>query len=247
MQNYLLSKYLTILIRIISVLAIFGDYNKKYKENDFEYFRNKYNEAVNNKKMNDSLIFYTAELSHDILNSITLYTKIINSYSSSPFHSKSLYRLSKYYFIINDTIKAKDIVKRLIYANDGTYSPFGYITFIAFYERNGDFESTKKLITEFAEKYSHYPFLKYYKIENQEHTIIDASFYSVQIGAFMKKDNADKMRDEFIKKGYEAFVITKDNMYKVMVGKFEDAIKAASYSSVLQKSEGISVWTVKVE
>ena len=230
-----------------AVLTVYADYNNEYKKNDFEYFRNKYNEAVNNKNLNDSLIFYTAELSHDILNSITLYTKIVNSYSSSPFYCKSLYRLSKYYFIINDTIKAKDIVKRLIYANEGTYSPFGYITLIAFYERNGDFDSTKKLIIEFAEKYSKYPFLKYYSIKNKEHTIIDASFYSVQIGAFMKKDNADKMKDELIKKGYEAFVITKDNMYKVMVGKFEDAVKATSYSSVLQKSEGISVWTVKVE
>ncbi len=247
MHNYLSSKYLIILILLITVLTIYGSYNDKYQKNDFEYFRNKYNEAVNNKKLNDSLIFYTGELSNDILNSITLYTKIINSYSSSPFYCKSLYRLSKYYFIINDTIKAKDIVKKLIYANDGLYSPFGYITLIAFYERNGDFDSTKKLITEFGKKYSKYPFLKYYKTENQEHTIIDASFYSVQVGAFMKKENAEKMEEDFIKKGYEAFVITKDNMYKVMVGKFDDAIKAASYSSVLQKSEGISVWTVKVE
>lgn len=67
-------------------------------------------------------------------------------------------------------------------------------------------------------------------------------YFTVQVGAFSKKKNADKLRKELIKEGYSAFIQDTDSQlgkfYRVRVGKlhdFNDAIqleaelKAAGY------------------
>lgn len=52
------------------------------------------------------------------------------------------------------------------------------------------------------------------------------TWYKVQVGAFSKKANADKLCEELQGKGFEAFVRLIGNWYKVQVGAFKDRSNA---------------------
>ena len=230
-------------------LSVSADYYSKYITNDYKSLIEEYEYAVKEKiPVRDSLVFYTAELSTDIVKSITLYTHITNKFTKSPFYLTSLFRLSKYYFMVNDTIKGHDNVKKLIYSDDHMYSPLGYMIIIGYYEKMGVFEKTKKLVNEMNEKYPDYWFIANYGLNEKEHVINVEKYYTVQVGAFSAKDNAEKLKKEFISNGYkDTHIVQRNELFKVMIGKFDTYEKAMSYSTVLQKSEGISVWVIKVE
>lgn len=249
MRNYSLPKTLILLLLVCVFITANAEYLKKYTDNDYESLYNEYKkQSEAGGQLSDSLLFYTAELTTDIIRSLTIYTQIANKYTNSPFYLPSLLRLAKYYYMTGDTIKGADMTKKLIYADNIRYSTLGYMIMIGYYEKMGDFEKTKKYVGEFRDKYPNFWFLSNYEQTNKEHTITMSVYYGVQIGAFSSKDNATKLMNEFIDKGYtNTHIVKKDKLYKVLVGKFEKYADALSYSTVLQKSEGISVWVIKVE
>lgn len=249
MRNYFSKRVICLLLIGSLFIAASAGYLDKFRDYDYESLEKEYNKKSNEGlDMPDSLLFYTAELSTDLVRSLTLYTQITNKYASSPFYLPSLLRLAKYYYMTNDTLKCYDMTKKLIYADNARYSTLGYMIMIGHYERMGDFENTKKYIAEFTEKFPGFWFLSNYEQSNKEHTITMSVYYGVQIGAFSSKDNAAQLVSEFKEKGYsDTHIVKKDQLYKVLIGKFEQYADALSYSTVLQKSEGISVWVIKVE
>lgn len=65
------------------------------------------------------------------------------------------------------------------------------------------------------------------------------SYFSVQIGSFAKKSNAERLRDELINAGFQAYILdsTKDNLYRVRIGKFNTRLQAELLEQRL-RSEG---------
>ncbi|MDH5561772.1 MAG: SPOR domain-containing protein [Deltaproteobacteria bacterium] len=66
--------------------------------------------------------------------------------------------------------------------------------------------------------------------------------YSVQIGAFEKKDNADRLLKKFQKKGYDVFSVTsKDKAEKqwimVRIGSFKDKMEALELAGIITNKE----------
>lgn len=61
-------------------------------------------------------------------------------------------------------------------------------------------------------------------------------YFSVQVGCFSKKDNADKLRDKLIDKGFQAYVHQKSasDLFRVRVGKFNGSAQAERLEKKLQ-------------
>jgi N-acetylmuramoyl-L-alanine amidase len=59
--------------------------------------------------------------------------------------------------------------------------------------------------------------------------------YKIQVGAFSKKENADKLKDELNKKGYEAIVVKDGKYWKVQTGAFSNPDGAKRLSDKLTK------------
>ncbi|AEH23605.1 Sporulation domain-containing protein [Thermodesulfobacterium geofontis OPF15] len=68
---------------------------------------------------------------------------------------------------------------------------------------------------------------------------IPTVFYSVQIGAFSKKEIAEKLKDNAISKGYKAFMkeykTNGEILYKVYVGKYSTKEEAKKYITQIAK------------
>ena len=54
------------------------------------------------------------------------------------------------------------------------------------------------------------------------------SYFSVQVGCFGKKANADKLRDKLINSGFQAYILQLpgENRHRVRVGRFDTRLKA---------------------
>lgn len=65
------------------------------------------------------------------------------------------------------------------------------------------------------------------------------SYFSVQAGCFGKKGNAEKLRDELIDSGFQAYIVKlpDDAFYRVRVGRFSNRLQAEFLEQRL-KSEG---------
>jgi len=68
--------------------------------------------------------------------------------------------------------------------------------------------------------------------------------YSVQIGAFENKNNAETLAKQYKEKGYETFVHTttpkdKKTLYRVLIGKFENKKEASRFAENIIKKEKI--------
>ncbi len=65
--------------------------------------------------------------------------------------------------------------------------------------------------------------------------------YRVQVGAYTKKDNAEKMRQRLLAAGYDGFITMKGDYYKVQVGAYENKDNATRLAEKLKES-GFSVY-----
>ncbi len=79
----------------------------------------------------------------------------------------------------------------------------------------------------------------------------DEKFYSVQVGSFRKVEQAYRLQDELLKKGYQArigfsIVEGKGAWYRVRVGRFEDRGSANKTAQRLQKKEKVDVLVMRV-
>lgn len=60
--------------------------------------------------------------------------------------------------------------------------------------------------------------------------------YRVQVGAYIKEENANKMRDRLRKDGYNSYVVKRGDLYRVQVGAFTKKSNAVALQKKLKKS-----------
>ncbi|MDD5828562.1 MAG: N-acetylmuramoyl-L-alanine amidase [Lachnospira sp.] len=74
---------------------------------------------------------------------------------------------------------------------------------------------------------------------NATHVISDEEIneplYRVQVGAYRKKDNAERMLNSLLIEGFPAFIIYEDGLYKVQVGAFRFLANAVKMEQRLRK------------
>lgn len=218
-----------------------------YTENNVEALSELYYSAVNDNKLpSDSVLYYYGELTTDIAKSVTLYRQIVNKYNDSPFYDNARYRLAKYYQMIDDTSEMTDMLQKLMYSQS-TLGDDALLMLIGYYESRGANKKAEDYIMQLNDQYPDSPYNEYFKSTGMSHTKDIEDYYTIQTGAYSSEDNASEQAAELRSKGYDAFVVKIQDLYKVMIGRFNDRTKAERYAQVLQKAEGISVWVVKVD
>lgn len=238
-----------VLIIVFAVGAFSADYHKCYIEGDYKALEHVYDSlSIAKLHISDTLLFYTAEVTLSVVKSVTMYTQIITGNPGSPYYNNAMYRLAKYNILTKDTVRALDQLKKLIYSKDAYFSPLAYISVIGHYEKMGDNKAASKYINEFMSEYQGHPFLKNYTADvNNKRTGDLENYYTVQVGSFSSKDNADRMLQDYIKKGYEAYVAVVQGLFKVRIGKFATKEEADTFFKVFQKAEAVGAWIVKVD
>ena len=95
-----------------------------------------------------------------------------------------------------------------------------------------------------------YPFDEIAKATIKEEVKKEDTLYKVQVGAFSKKENAEKYAKELKAKGYDTYVVYIDKLYKVQLGAFSKESNAINLMNEL-KAKGIDAFvttkTGKVE
>ena len=78
-----------------------------------------------------------------------------------------------------------------------------------------------------------------------------AKKYTVQAGAFTRKENAIKLKNDFDKAGYSSQVIEKSVggslFHIVYVGKFKTNEEAKSFLSIINSKFNLQGWVVKLD
>ncbi len=79
----------------------------------------------------------------------------------------------------------------------------------------------------------------------------EEKFYSIQVGSFRKVEQAYRLQDELLRKGYQArigfsIVEGKGGWYRVRVGRFADRGSANRTARRLQKKEKVDVLVMRV-
>jgi len=69
--------------------------------------------------------------------------------------------------------------------------------------------------------------------------------YTVKIGAFSQKENAEKMINLLKSDGYEPWIESENNMYHVMLGRFSNAQIAGSFGDKLQSKPYMNGYMIK--
>lgn len=66
-----------------------------------------------------------------------------------------------------------------------------------------------------------------------ESSISNSTLYKVQVGAFSKKENAEKLSKELNNKGVQTYIITKNNLFKVQCGAYSNVSNARNMAQKL--------------
>ncbi|MBN2097279.1 MAG: tRNA (N6-isopentenyl adenosine(37)-C2)-methylthiotransferase MiaB [Candidatus Omnitrophica bacterium] len=68
-------------------------------------------------------------------------------------------------------------------------------------------------------------------------TAYNNSYFSVQLGCFSNKGNAENLRDELIHRGYQAYIVDSSGagLFRVLVGKFNNRLQAELLEQKLKK------------
>jgi cell division protein FtsN len=76
-------------------------------------------------------------------------------------------------------------------------------------------------------------------------------FYALQVGAYSKKESAEKVKAEVERMGFKALIkeSTQDGkiVYKVLAGRFENREKAEQYKTMIESTLGVKPFVVEVK
>jgi cell division septation protein DedD len=86
-------------------------------------------------------------------------------------------------------------------------------------------------------------------IEPDTPMAVEASTYTVQVGAIRERAEAQQMVDQLFAKGYAAYVTTvtegTNRLYRIRVGAFTDRSEAEAMAARLQEDEQFKTWITK--
>lgn len=241
-----LKAFFLILISTSSLLS--ADVRSSYIEGDSKRLLEIIDSLEAKKSaVSDTLLYYAAEVSANAEKSVGLFNRIINQYPQSAFYNLSLYRLAGYGIVNDDTARAVPLLKKIILSKDDRIAPAAYSTLISVYERGGNMEQSSKLAADFVAEYPNSEYIKLFSGADNAHATHIESFFTVQIGSFSQKENAEKLFSQMNKKKYDVFIDYKDGMYKVRIGRYKTKDEAVRFQQIFQKSEGIASWVIANE
>lgn len=158
---------------------------------------------------------------------------------SSVFHDKAALGLGDTYFLSGNYQRAKNEYQRLVSSHkDSPLMPSAYFKLAESEKAEGHWNKAKEYYELVMKDYPE----SFEAKRAGEFLSKGEYFFTVQVGAFARQDNAIKFKDGLIRKGYDAYALepTKGDIavYRVRIGKFKDRNEAVALKSKLEE-EGL--------
>jgi tetratricopeptide (TPR) repeat protein len=182
-----------------------------------------------------SIIYLEALLTEDGEKAIEIYKSLVDKYPTSKYADDAMYRIYTYFYALDDMNKAEFYLNRL--KNEYPESPYIKLTEkVTFGEKSSSSNAKKELKT--------YPTVR-------GRTLNKEAKFTVQAGAFTRKENALKLKSDFDKAGYTSEVLEKSVggslFHVVYVGKFVSDEEARSFLSIINSKFELHGWVVKID
>jgi len=185
-----------------------------------------YLQEVKGTNPNDpAVIFLDGVLTPGAEEAIKKYSTVYEKFPKSNYADASLYRICSYYYALGYYKKADDYKTKL--KTEYPQSP---------YTKNIDKELLKdETIVESG--------------NGDKNTEPGNYKFTIQAGAFLNADNAEKLREQLSKDGYESEIKTKEiggSIFNiVLVGKYETESETETAKEILNKKYSLNVRTVR--
>ena len=177
-------------------------------------------------------LYYLLGLSYlkdgNFLRATDIFEIILNEFKASALRGEATLGLGDAYFLKQDYQKAKTYYRELLrFDKNSRLLPSAYYRLRQCALKEGDTQEAKAYLSIIEEKYPGYA-----QIDTAEPACpMGGDFFTVQVGSFSKKANADTLMQKLIAKGFPAYVQDSGpsgiNGYRVKVGKFKLRQEAA--------------------
>ncbi|MCK4353033.1 SPOR domain-containing protein [candidate division WOR-3 bacterium] len=200
-----------VLLMALSSEGFYRDARNAYKKGSFDNARKKFERFLikyPKSSLTPYALYWAGRLREKPEKAIECYEKILNLYLESKVADNALYRLAQYYYIKEDYKKALKNYKKIISS----------------YPEGDCAEDAKKwisIIFSFVPEYAH-----------QE------SGYTIQVGAFLKKERAERLKKELAK--FNPYIIKQGKYYKIRLGNFR-SLKLAKEFMLEKELKGFVV------
>ena len=208
---------------------------KKIESGNKEEVTNKLPGLKQSYPNSPSLIYLEGLLIEDGEKAFQLYKSLVDKYPNSNYADDAVYRIYRYFSAIDKTDKADFYLNRL--KTEYPESPYLKLSEkVTFSEK-----SVTKVVNEEPVPY---PKVKE-KAGDKDYK------FTVQAGAFTRKENALKLKADFDKAGYSSQVSDKSVggslFHVVYVGKFTTDEEAKSFLSMINSKYKLQGWVVKLD
>ena len=245
-SNINLNKFIFLFVLIfililISSLNVFPQeldltpYLKKIEAGNKEEVISKIPELKQVYPNSHSLIYLEGLITEDGEKAFQVYKSLVDKYPNSKYADGAIYRIYTYFLAVDKTDKADFYLNRL--KTEYPQSPYIGLT-----KRVTFKENTKPTVKTEESKTN--PKVK-------EKTVDKEYKFTIQAGAFTRKENALKLKTDFDKAGYFSQVVDKSvggSLFHVVnVGKFASEEEAKSFLAVINSKFKLQGWVVRLE
>lgn len=223
MKTYIIILLLFMIIPLQAQEVNIVQYLKQIESGDKESVVKILPELKKKNPNNSSVIFLEAIVTEDAPKAVMLFKEVFNKYPESKYADASVYRLSSYYYAAGEYQKASSYSKML--------------------KTNYPFSPYIKLSEERTPP-------KELKMNETKNVSLNKKF-TIQAGAFSKRENAEALKKDFKKTGYSSEIkektIAGTVFHIVYVGRYATEEEARNYLVVINKQLNLDGRVVTIE
>ncbi|HEX9975115.1 MAG TPA: tetratricopeptide repeat protein [bacterium] len=245
------------------------------KNNSFEKLQGHF-QQINLKYPNSAITLYLkAYIETDGERAVQLYQQFIQQFPNSEYTDNALLKLAQYYYAVGSYIAAREYLDNLIdqFPNSPAI-PLAKYSAARCLLAMGYYDSAEKELKDFIKKFPNSTFKTLAQQElnlpreqaqsesvakettedkNKYDKLIQFSQglgqYTLQIGAFGKRDNAAKLKESFSQRGYDVNITTKylsdQLLYLVWIGEFETEDQARRFGDDLKNRYDVTFQVIR--
>jgi len=163
---------------------------------------------------------------------------IIKEYNDSAFYEEASLGLGDTFFLRGKITQAKETYERLLISlKKKSLEPLIYERLIQCYLRLEDKKSADDLLNLLKQRFPDYLSM----LDTSGSILTEIDFYTIQVGAFTKKINAERLLKKLTDQGYPAYIpdssLGQTFIYRVRVGRYRTLYEAQEVAKKLL-SEG---------
>lgn len=182
-----------------------------------------------------SVMYLDALLTEDGEKAFQLYKAVVDKLPKSKYADDAVYRMFAYSYAIDELEKSETYRTQL--KTDYPESPYNKLT-----EKVVFVDASKVKVKTEENKHIR---------QNEEKTNLKDYKFTVQAGAFARKENAIQLKSDFDKAGYSSQLIEKSiggSLFHVVhVGKFKTDEEAKSFLTLINSKFKLQGWIVKLD